>query len=84
VSAARTPVYSGNRGVPESQLRLHVLPLLGRRPAAEITVADVRRLLDDLAVERLVTSAARTDPARSERASRATSAPRTSTTCSPR
>lgn len=37
----------------ESQLRLHVLPLLGHRPVAEITVADVRRLLDALAAKRL-------------------------------
>jgi integrase len=37
----------------ESQLRLHVLPLLGRRPVAELTTADVRRLLDDLAMKRL-------------------------------
>jgi integrase len=37
----------------ESQLRLHVLPLLGRRPVAELTTADVRRLLDALAAKRL-------------------------------
>ena len=37
----------------ESQLRLHVLPVLGHRPAAELTVADVRRLLDALAAKRL-------------------------------
>jgi integrase len=37
----------------EGQLRLHVLPLLGTRPAAELTVADVRRLLDDLATRRI-------------------------------
>lgn len=36
----------------ESQLRLHVLPVLGHLPAAELTVADVRRLLDVLAVKR--------------------------------
>jgi hypothetical protein len=28
----------------EAQLRLHMLPLLGRRPAVELTIADVRRL----------------------------------------
>ncbi len=37
----------------ESQLRLHVLPVLGRRAAAELTVADVRRLLDALAGKKL-------------------------------
>lgn len=37
----------------ESQLRLHVLPVLGHRPVADITVADVRRLLDDLASKRV-------------------------------
>jgi integrase len=37
----------------ESQLRLHVLPLLGCRTVAELTVADVRRLLDALAAKRL-------------------------------
>jgi integrase len=37
----------------DEQLRLHVLPLLGRRLAAELTVADVRRLLDALASKRL-------------------------------
>lgn len=37
----------------EAQLRLHVLPVLGRRPVAELTVADVRRLLDDLAAKKL-------------------------------
>jgi integrase len=37
----------------EAQLRLHVLPLLGHLPAAELTVADVRRLLDALAAKRL-------------------------------
>jgi integrase len=37
----------------ESQLRLHVLPLLGRQPVADLTVADVRRLLDGLAAKRL-------------------------------
>jgi integrase len=37
----------------ESQLRLHVLPVLGRHPVAELTVGDVRRLLDDLAMKRL-------------------------------
>src|SRR5581483_543408 len=36
----------------ESQLRLHVLPVLGHLPAAELTVADVRRLLDALAAKR--------------------------------
>jgi integrase len=35
------------------QLRLHVLPLLGSRLAGELTVADVRRLLDALAAKRL-------------------------------
>ena len=34
-------------------MRLHVRPLLGRRLAAELTVADVRRLLDVLAGKRL-------------------------------
>jgi integrase len=33
----------------EDQLRLHVLPTLGARAAAELTVADLRRLLDTLA-----------------------------------
>jgi integrase len=37
----------------EAQLRLHVLPLLGTHRAAEITTADVRRLLDALAGKRL-------------------------------
>ncbi len=37
----------------ESQLRLHVLPVLGYRRAAELTVADVRRLLDGLAAKKL-------------------------------
>jgi integrase len=37
----------------EAQLRLHVLPVLGRRPVADLTVADVRRLLDTLAAKRL-------------------------------
>jgi integrase len=37
----------------EAQLRLHVLPMLGRRPVADLTVADVRRLLDALAAKRL-------------------------------
>jgi integrase len=36
----------------ESQLRLHVLPLLGHRVVAELNVADVRRLLDDLAAKK--------------------------------
>lgn len=37
----------------EGQLRLHVLPILGGRIAAELTVADLRRLLDALAERRL-------------------------------
>jgi integrase len=37
----------------DAQLRLHVLPVLGRRPVADITVADVRRLLDQLASKRM-------------------------------
>lgn len=37
----------------ESQLRLHVLPVLGDRPVGELTVADIRRLLDALAAKRL-------------------------------
>lgn len=37
----------------EAQLRLHVLPVLGHRPVSEITVADVRRLLDTLAAKKL-------------------------------
>lgn len=37
----------------EGQLRLHVLPLFGHLPAAELTVADVRRLLDALGAKRL-------------------------------
>jgi integrase len=37
----------------EQQLRLHVLPHLGRKVAAELTVADLRRLLDELAMKRL-------------------------------
>lgn len=37
----------------EEQLRLHVVPLLGQRPTAELTVGDVRRLLDTLAAKRL-------------------------------
>jgi integrase len=37
----------------DSQLRLHVLPLLGNRSAWELTVADVRRLLDRLAATRV-------------------------------
>ena len=37
----------------EEQLRLHVRPLLGRRTAADLTAADVRRLLDVLAAKRL-------------------------------
>jgi hypothetical protein len=35
------------------QLTLHVLPVLGSRPAADLTVADVRRLLDALAAKKL-------------------------------
>jgi integrase len=35
------------------QLTLHVLPVLGHRPAADLTVADVRRLLDALAAKKL-------------------------------
>jgi integrase len=35
------------------QLKLHVLPVLGHRPAAQLTVADLRRLLDTLAAKRL-------------------------------
>jgi hypothetical protein len=37
----------------DSQLRLHLLPVLGHVPAAELTVADVRRLLDVLGSKRL-------------------------------
>ena len=37
----------------DEQLRLHVLPLFGQRPAAGMTVADMRRLLDTLAAKRL-------------------------------
>ncbi len=37
----------------ESQLRLHVLPVLGHHSATELTVADVRRLLDALSAKRL-------------------------------
>jgi len=37
----------------DEQLRLHALPLLGTKPAADITVADVRRLLDTLAAKKL-------------------------------
>lgn len=37
----------------DEQLRLHVLPLLGQRTAAGLTVADMRRLLDTLAAKRL-------------------------------
>jgi integrase len=37
----------------DDQLRLHVRPLLGHRAAAELTLADVRRLLDELAAKRL-------------------------------
>lgn len=37
----------------DAQLRLHILPVLGHLPAAELTVADVRRLLDVLAAKRL-------------------------------
>lgn len=36
----------------EAQLRLHVLPVLGHVPAAGLTVADVRRLLDVLSAKR--------------------------------
>jgi integrase len=35
------------------QLTLHVLPVLGHRPATDLTVADVRRLLDTLAAKKL-------------------------------
>jgi integrase len=35
------------------QLELHVLPVLGHRPVADLTVADVRRLLDELAAKKL-------------------------------
>lgn len=48
-AAAKTDAINELQG----QLRLHVLPLLGRLPAAELTVADVRRLLDALAAKRL-------------------------------
>jgi integrase len=37
------------------QLRLHVLPVLGHRPASELTVADVRRLMDVVAAKRIRT-----------------------------
>ena len=37
----------------EAQLRLHVLPLIGHRPAAELSVADLRRWLDALAAKKL-------------------------------
>jgi hypothetical protein len=37
----------------EGQLRLHVLPLLGHLTVAEVTVADVLRMLDVLASKRL-------------------------------
>jgi len=37
----------------KDQLNLHVLPELGHRPAAELTVADIRRLLDTLAAKKL-------------------------------
>jgi integrase len=37
----------------ENQLRLHVLPELGHRHINEITVVDLRRLLDTLAAEKL-------------------------------
>jgi integrase len=40
----------------DEQLRLHVRPVLGRRLAAELTAADVRRLLDLLAAKRLAPS----------------------------
>jgi hypothetical protein len=36
----------------EAQMRLHLLPLLGYRPAAEITAADVRRM-NGLAAKKL-------------------------------
>jgi integrase len=35
------------------QLNLHVLPTLGHRPAADLNVADLRRLLDSLAAKKL-------------------------------
>src|SRR5262249_18800211 len=37
----------------DDQLRLHVIPLLGRTAAVELKVADVRRLLDVLAAKKL-------------------------------
>lgn len=37
----------------DEQLRLHVLPELGSRVATDVTVVDVRRLLDHLAAKRL-------------------------------
>jgi integrase len=37
----------------DDQLRLHVLPVLGTKRAAELTVADVRRLLDAVAAKKL-------------------------------
>lgn len=37
----------------DEQLRLHALPLLGHRLATDLTVADLRRLLDALAAKRL-------------------------------
>jgi integrase len=37
----------------DEQLRLHVLPTIGSRVVAELTVADVRRLLDTLAAKKL-------------------------------
>lgn len=37
----------------DGQLRLHVLPLLGRFPADDLTAADVRQLLDALAAKKL-------------------------------
>jgi integrase len=45
----------------DSQLRLHVLPVLGHRAAAELTVADVRRLLDALAAKRFGRGAKKKD-----------------------
>jgi integrase len=48
----------------ESQLRLHVLPVLGRRPVAELTPADVRRLLDTLASKKLARRGREGEPRR--------------------
>jgi integrase len=44
----------------DEQLKLHVLPLLGSRIATELTVADVRRLLDALAAKRIRTRGGKT------------------------